>query len=245
MIIRVKYKKGEEVKYVGHLDAMRTFTRCLKRTNIPVEYSKGFNPRIQISFALPLGVGVTSDADYFDLTLSSRMNIDLFLSELNSVLPLGFKVIDAKYIEDKKSLMSLVKEAKYEITLETNVEKEEIEKLLNEEKIIINKESKSKKKTEELDIKPLILDYEIIENVGGDIIGVCKNPAPTNIQKEQNNSNVGVGFLDDPKKIIIKIHSTAGSINNLNPLYLINAINEKVGKIEDYEIKREELILEE
>ena len=212
MIIRVKYKKGEEVKYVGHLDSMRTFIRCLKRTNIPVEYSKGFNPRIQISFALPLGVGVTSDLDYFDLTLESRMNIDLFLSELNSVLPLGFKVLDAEYIEDKKSLMSLVKEAKYEITLETNVKKEEIEKLLSEDKIIINKESKSKKQTEELDIKPFILNYEIIEY--GEI-----------------------------KKIIIKIHSTAGSVNNLNPLYLINAINEKVGKIEDYEIKREELIL--
>ena len=212
MIIRVKYKKGEEVKYVGHLDAMRTFTRCLKRTNIPVEYSKGFNPRIQISFALPLGVGVTSDLDYFDLTLASKMNKELFLSELNSVLPLGFKVLDAEYIEEKKSLMSLVKEAKYEITLETNVEKEAIEKLLSEEKIIINKESKSKKKNEELDIKQFILDSKV-ENV-------------------------------EEGKIILKIHSTAGSVNNLNPLYLINAINEKVGIVEDYEIKREELILE-
>ena len=220
MIIRVKYKKGEEVKYVGHLDAMRTFTRCLKRTNIPVEYSKGFNPRIQISFALPLGVAVTSDLDYFDLNLASKMNKELFLSELNSVLPLGFKVIDAEYIEEKKSLMSLVKEAKYEITLETNVEKEKIEKLLSEEKIIINKESKSKKKNEELDIKPFILDY----NVGA-------NP-------------VYAHESGDPKTIILKIHSTAGSVNNLNPLYLINAINEKVGIVEDYEIKREELILE-
>jgi radical SAM-linked protein len=211
MIIRVKYKKGEEVKYVGHLDLMRTFTRCLKRTNIPLEYSKGFNPRIQISFALPLGVGVTTDADYFDLTLASKMNIDLFLSELNSVLPLGLKVLEAKYIEDKKSLMSLVKEAKYEITLETTVEKEQIETLLNEENIIITKESKSKKQNEEIDIKPYILESKVIENEEG--------------------------------KVILKIHSTAGSVNNLNPLYLINIINEKIGEIKDYEIKREELIL--
>ena len=62
-IIRVKYKKKEEVKYVGHLDTMSTFMRCLKRTIIPLEYSKGFNPRIKISFALPLGVGVTSDSE--------------------------------------------------------------------------------------------------------------------------------------------------------------------------------------
>ncbi len=54
VLIRVKYAKKDEVKYVGHLDTMRTFMRCLKRTQIPVSYSKGFNPRIQISFALPL-----------------------------------------------------------------------------------------------------------------------------------------------------------------------------------------------
>lgn len=211
MIIRVKYKKGEEVKYVGHLDAMRTFTKCLKRTNIPLEYSKGFNPRIQISFALPLGVGVTSDLDYFDLTLSSKMNVDLFLSELNSVLPLGFKVLDAKYIEDKKSLMSLVKEAIYEITLKTNIEKTAIKSLLDEEKIVIIKESKSKKKAEEIDIKPYIIQYEV---------------------SKLDNDN-----------IVLKIHSTAGSVNNLNPIHLINLLSEKLGTIEDYEIKREQLIL--
>lgn len=211
MIIRVKYKKGEEVKYVGHLDAMRTFTKCLKRTNIPLEYSKGFNPRIQISFALPLGVGVTSDLDYFDLTLSSKMNVDLFLSELNSVLPLGFKVLDAKYIEDKKSLMSLVKEAIYEITLKTNIEKTAIKSLLDEEKIVIIKESKSKKKAEEIDIKPYIIQYEV---------------------SKLDNEN-----------IVLKIHSTAGSVNNLNPIHLINLLSEKLGTIEDYEIKREQLIL--
>lgn len=211
MIIRVKYKKGEEVKYVGHLDAMRTFTKCLKRTNIPLEYSKGFNPRIQISFALPLGVGVTSDADYFDLALSSKMNVDLFLSELNSVLPLGFKVLDAKYIEDKKSLMSLVKEAVYVITLKTNIEKKTIKSLLDEEKIVIIKESKSKKKAEEIDIKPYIIQYEV---------------------NELDNEN-----------IVLKIHSTAGSVNNLNPIHLINLLSERLGSIEDYEIKREQLIL--
>lgn len=241
MIIRVKYKKGEEVKYVGHLDTMRTFTRCLKRTNIPVEYSKGFNPRIQISFALPLGVGVTSDADYFDLVLESRMNIDLFISELNSVLPIGFKALEAEYVEDKKSLMSLVKEAKYEIALETDTKKDDIEKLLNEDKIIIVKESKSQKKNEELDIKPFILDYEIIEN---DITRHSKNSSSTNIHKEVCKKNEARIFLAESKKIILKVHVTAGSVNNLNPLYLINAINEKVGKVEDYEIKREELILE-
>ena len=138
-IIRVKYEKREEVKYVGHLDTMRTFIRCIKRTNIPVSYSKGFNPRIQISFALPLGVGVASESEYFDLTLENRMNIDLFLSELNSTLPDGFRVVEASYPEEKKSLMSLVKEAVYEITIDDEIDFGKVDKLFQQGEIWIEK----------------------------------------------------------------------------------------------------------
>ena len=211
MVIRVKYQKGEEVKYVGHLDAMRTFTRCLKRTSIPVEYTKGFNPRIQISFALPLGVGVTSDLDYFDLVLSEKMNIEMFAAEFNSVLPIGFKIIDAEYIEDtKKSLMSLVKEAKYEIVIKTDANEKEIEQFFLKPEIWIIKESKEKKKQEAVNLKPMLLDYELKQ---------------------------------DSNQIRILIHSTAGSTNNLNPQSVIKALKDGGIAIEDYEIKRKELIL--
>ena len=212
MIIRVAYQKGDAVKYVGHLDAMRTFTRCLKRTNIPVAYTKGFNPRIQISFALPLGVGVTSEQDYFDLALSEKMNIDVFLAELNSVLPMGFKVKSATYVEDtKKSLMSLVKEAKYEIWLVTEETVATIEKVLEQKEIWVMKEAKDKKKmAEKMNLKPMILAYHV---------------------DQQEN------------QVRIQLHATAGSVNNLNPQNIVKALKETGLDIQDYEIKREELIL--
>ena len=166
VLIRVKYEKRDEVKYVGHLDTMRTFMRCLKRTNIPVSYSKGFNPRIQISFALPLGVGVTSNSEYFDLNLEDRMNIDLFIGELNSVLPDGFRIVEACYPEDiKNSLMSLVKEAIYEIKINEDIDIGTIKNLFNQEEILIEKVSKDKKKTEEVDIKKNIINFEIKDNI--------------------------------------------------------------------------------
>lgn len=166
ILIRVKYEKRDEVKYVGHLDTMRTFMRCLKRTNIPVSYSKGFNPRIQISFALPLGVGVTSNSEYFDLNLEDRMNINLFIGELNSTLPDGFKVVEANYPEDQKnSLMSLVKEAVYEIKINENFDMDAVKNLFNQEKILIEKTSKDKKKTEEVDIKKGIIEFDIKDSI--------------------------------------------------------------------------------
>ncbi len=161
MIARVRYSKGESVKYVGHLDTMRTFMRCIKRTVIPVEYSKGFNPRIQISFALPLGVGVTSEEEFFDLKILERMNEDMFLGELNSTLPSGFRTYNIEFLDnDKISLMSLVKEAVYEIRLDCSFEFSKIEELFREDKILAQKESKSKKQKEELNLKDFIIDIK-------------------------------------------------------------------------------------
>ncbi len=208
MIARVKYSKGEEVKYVGHLDSMRTFVRCIKRTCIPIKYSNGFNPRVQISFALPLGVGVTSDSEYFDLEIEKKMNETLLVGELNSVLPTGFRAQKVTFVENKKSLMSLVKEAVCEIKLEGNFDFEKVKELFEKDEIMLEKESKSKKGNQEINLKNYIIDIDFDEN---------------------------------ESKIIV--HSTAGSVNNMNPQFVIQAIEKYVGKIEDYEIHRKELIL--
>ena len=209
MIVRAKYSKGEEVKYVGHLDSMRTFIRCIKRTCLPIKYSAGFNPRVQISFALPLGVGVTSESEYFDLELESKMNETLLMGELNSVLPRGFKIREVKFIEDKKSLMSLVKEAVYEITVEGEFEFTKVTEMFTKSEVMLEKESKNKKEMKEFNLKDYIID---------------------------------INFDETNSKIIV--HSTAGSVNNMNPQFIIKAIEKYVGKVEDYEIHRKELILE-
>jgi radical SAM-linked protein len=209
MIVRAKYSKGEEVKYVGHLDSMRTFIRCIKRTCLPIKYSAGFNPRVQISFALPLGVGVTSESEYFDLELESKMNETLLMGELNSVLPVGFKIREVKFIEDKKSLMSLVKEAVYEISIEGAFEFSKVEELFSQSEVMLEKESKNKKEMKEFNLKDYILD---------------------------------INFDEEKSKLIV--HSTAGSVNNMNPQFVIKAIEKYIGQVEDYEIHRKELILE-
>lgn len=214
MRARVKYSKNEDVKYVGHLDAMRTFIRCIKRTCIPIKYSKGFNPRVQISFALPLGVGVTSESEYFDLEVESKMNEAMFVAELNSTLPLGFRALGVTYIDDtdKRSLMSLVKEAIYEIEIQNDGDINKLKELFSKDEILIEKETKDKKK-KTINLKNYILDIDI-------------KPA-----KED--------------KKLITVHGKAGSVDNLNPMYIIEAIEKNIGELKDYNIHRKELILAE
>ena len=42
--VRMKFEKGDEVKYISHLDMMRTFERSLRRAKLPIAFTKGFNP---------------------------------------------------------------------------------------------------------------------------------------------------------------------------------------------------------
>jgi len=217
MIYRFKFEKRDEVKYIGHLDTMRTFTRCIKKTNLPIKFSTGFNPRVQLSFALPLAVGVTSDSEYFDLELNGNMEAEEVLNELSKTLPEGFKLLECSKEENPKSLMSLVKEAIYEYTLildieDTNVAKQEIEKALEAKEINIEKAGKSGKE-EIINIRPLIIDTDITAL----------------------NYNT----------IILKVHCLAGSKSNLNPNYIISFIKNLFGeeKLEDYNIHRSNLIL--
>ena len=77
--LRVKFTRGEEVKYISHLDMLKVFERALRRANIPIAYNKGFNPRPQIVFGLPLSVGVTSESEYADLEIYEKNNLSRIL----------------------------------------------------------------------------------------------------------------------------------------------------------------------
>ena len=41
--------KGEELRFLGHLDFLRTMERAVMRSEIPVAFSEGFNPHMKLS----------------------------------------------------------------------------------------------------------------------------------------------------------------------------------------------------
>ena len=65
--LRVTFTRGEEMKYITHLDLMRFWERALRRAELPVAYSEGFSPHAQIALAAPLPVGTTSDCELMDV----------------------------------------------------------------------------------------------------------------------------------------------------------------------------------
>ena len=66
MIIRVRFGKEGALRFIGHLDVLRTFQKIFRRADIPMAYSQGFSPHPIMSFALPLGLGLSSEGEYLD-----------------------------------------------------------------------------------------------------------------------------------------------------------------------------------
>ena len=167
--VRLKFSKGEEVKYISHLDLMRTFQRAIRRAGLPIAYSTGFNPHQEISFGAPLALGVTSSAEYVDMWLSEKIEMNYMIDKLNETLPSGIKVSDGIVLSDKaKNAMSLVTHSRYTIKfkLENADEKiiqEKIDTFLEQEQILIKKEQPKKNfALKEIDIKAMIYQMKLL-----------------------------------------------------------------------------------
>lgn len=171
MKIRIKFAKRGSMKFVGHLDIMRYFQKAIRRANIDVAYSEGFSPHQLLSFASPLGVGIESEGELFDMTLAGRQEVAWIKDALNAQMIEEMEILDVWELpEDAKKSMALVCAADYQIRLregyapDTDI-RTSIPDFFAQPEICIIKKTKSSEK--EVDIKPLI--HAISVNPDGSI----------------------------------------------------------------------------
>ena len=82
MKLRIKFIKKGQIKFIGHLDVMRYFQKALRRAEVDVAYSSGFSPHQIMSFASPLGVGLESNGEYFDVERNRRQKGDIYIMQI-------------------------------------------------------------------------------------------------------------------------------------------------------------------
>lgn len=160
--LRIKFAKRGYMKFVGHLDTMRYFQKAIRRADIDIAYSEGFNPHQLMSFAAPLGVGMTSEGEYMDIVVKSATSSEDIKKSLNETMVEGMEIISVvKLPDDSKNAMSIVAAADYSIKYregyETDIDiKSKFDEFLSQESIIITK--KTKKSEKEVDIRPSIYE---------------------------------------------------------------------------------------
>lgn len=100
--VRIKFRKYGVMKFIGHLDVMRFFQKVMRRADIPIAFTSGYSPHMIMSFAQPLGLGVTSDAEYLDIELTRPISSEDAVSQMNAVMVEGIEIVSFLQIPDEK-----------------------------------------------------------------------------------------------------------------------------------------------
>lgn len=174
MKVRIKFSKSGNMKFIGHLDTMRYFQKAMRRADIDIAYSTGFSPHQIMSFAAPLGVGITSEGEYLDIEVNSSQSTQKSVSALNAVMVEGFEVLDYRRLSgDAKTAMSIVSCADYTLTYregyESRLSVEQLREAVHAfyelpEKIEVVKQTKKSEKI--IDLKHLIYAFQVVEVEG-------------------------------------------------------------------------------
>ena len=169
MRVRVRFEKNGIMRYVGHLDLMRFFQKAVKRSGLPIRYSEGFNPHQIMSFASPLGVGLTSQGEYMDIDLKEKVDAKAALEALNNNMVEGLEITGFKYLpDDAEKCMSAVTAASYIVTYKDSKDDAcyvdniaDLKQKFFDEAPFISIIKKTKKGERELDLKPLIYRFNL------------------------------------------------------------------------------------
>ena len=207
MKIRIKFRQSGIMKFIGHLDVMRYFQKAIRRADVEICYSGGFSPHQIMSFAAPLGVGITSNGEYVDIEVHSTGTTAEMLERLNAVMAEGFEIAEYKLLPDTAAnAMSSVAAADYTLTFRPGYEPEEesaeewfkkLTAFFDQPQVMVLK--KTKKGEKEMDLKPLIYDLGVI--AGNDAA---------------------------QSQLFMKI--STGSASNIKPELLLDAYYEALGK---------------
>lgn len=167
--IRFRFSCGEEVRFLSHLDLLRLLQRAMRRAGLPLSYTGGFSPRLKLSLAAPLPVGVTASKEYGEVFLVEPLSPASFRRRLEGQLPRGLLITGAAAVPaGRPPLAAVVNAALYHAVWKSSlpapaapVLQEALDKLLARPAIMIRRLGKGGKITSK-DVRPYIFSAGLL-----------------------------------------------------------------------------------
>ena len=193
MKIRIKFRKYGVMKFIGHLDIMRYFQKAIRRADIDICYSEGFSPHQIMSFAAPLGVGITSDGEYLDIEVHTSKSTEESLDALNATMVEGVEITGYRKLPDNaKTAMSIVAAADYELFFKegyvapadvATMRAGLLEHFENKEEFLVTKQTKKSEKV--IDLKKLVYRFNVEERDGAPVFCLMTSTGSTDNLKPE------------------------------------------------------------
>src|SRR5450759_1038804 len=116
--IRLTYTKNGPIRYSGHLDLYRIWERAIRRSHLPIAFSRGFHPQVRISMACALPLGFTSQCELIDLWFVEPVSLDGVQVALALVLPPGLEILQTQAVDEHAPpSQTQVRSSLYQVTL--------------------------------------------------------------------------------------------------------------------------------
>ncbi len=237
MKARLKFSKTGSMRFIGHLDVLRYFQKAFRRAGIRISYSQGYSPHQLMSFASPLGIGLSSEGEYLDIVLEEPVDAECFLSRINAQMNeeievIGFTVLE----EDAKPSMAVLAACDYLVCVKADKDSFLIDQDKRfsaisrfRERSVIEILKKTKRSEKMVDIKEHI--YCITDS--------REEFAAFTGQRQSGR------FLDkELYRPVLFMQLTAGSVVNIKPELVLEALCRQEGREYDrfsYQIHRLEM----
>lgn len=205
----MKFRKDGYVKYTSHLDLMRIFRRCFKKTGLALRYSQGFNPHPKMGFAQPLSLGYSSQCELIEFETVEDFKPKDVLERMQAVLPEGLDPISCtRFDSNIKSLAGEADSAVYAVLIPLPVNaaafwnqetaEKHVEAYMAQSEIIAMKRQKKTKKLAPVDIRKMIRGMAAVVIPDG----------------------------EDRSALLLNMHLDCGSTSNLSPELVITTFCE-------------------
>ena len=156
MKLRMQITKEKDIRFISHLEYVRTIERAIRRAKLPAAYSEGFNPHLKFSLASALGVGVVSLAEFVEIELAEPMEAEAAVQKMAAALPRGIRILAADVAAtNAPALMASAGGADYSVTLPyTGAYVEPVTAFNEADSVIYAKAApKLRNKVKEIDVK--------------------------------------------------------------------------------------------
>ncbi|MBR6511705.1 MAG: TIGR03936 family radical SAM-associated protein [Phascolarctobacterium sp.] len=186
MKLRMQITKDRDIRFISHLEYVRTIERAIRRAKLPAAYSEGFNPHLKFSLASALGVGVVSYTEFVEIELAEPVEIEAAARALDKALPRGIRVLAADAVANNTAaLMAEAAGASYVVTLPYDKDLTEVVANYNDAVELLFKKAapKRKEKFKEIDVKFYIPELAVELKDGKTIFSFECKITPTGSMK--------------------------------------------------------------
>ncbi|MBV9281810.1 MAG: DUF2344 domain-containing protein [Chloroflexi bacterium] len=162
--LRILFVKGDQARFLSHLDLMATFEYAARRASLPVELSEGFNPRPRISAAAPLALGYLGEEEVLEIVLREPLPLAEVRARLESATPPGISILAAEEMPPgRKSAASRLHSATYRVDLPEPIPDlaDRIERLLTSARLEV--EEPHRDRVRRRDLRPLLLSLTALD----------------------------------------------------------------------------------